>query len=314
MTAINRYLLESGLAAFILQVRANEDGAFESDPVFVRDPKELQNGSQSRYASSAPLTAIRAALEFNEPFAVSLKPCDVAGLRNLQREDKRAQRLIVLTQTMICGSVPTLDDTLDVLRRAGIDPIKTPPKAFQWRGNGCPGPVVATMPDGREVTSTYYDMYYDNPYHTQFRCKICPDAVGLQADIATGDSWLNAEPTGESDGTNVVVVRTASGAEVLAECERLGYLTVHDGPETILDDTQPHQVRLRRTFSSRVAGAIVAGTPTPNFTGLAEDACASALEPAELASVFQGTVERVRAGQADESSVMDGWEAIRASL
>jgi coenzyme F420 hydrogenase subunit beta len=201
-----------------------------------------------------------------------------------------------------------------VLRRVGTDPIKTQPKAFQWRGNGCPGPMVATMPDGREVTSTYYDMYYDNSYHTQFRCKICPDAVGLQADIATGDSWPNAEPKGESTGTNVVVGRTASGAEVLAECERLGYLTVHDEPETVLDDTQPHQVRLRRTFNSRVAGAIVAGTPTPNFTGLAEDACASALEPAELVSVFQGTVERVRAGQADESSVMDDWEAIRASL
>jgi coenzyme F420 hydrogenase subunit beta len=313
MTAINRYLLESGRAAFILQVRANEDGAFESDPVFVRDSEELQNGSQSRYASSAPLTAIRAALEFNEPFAVSLKPCDIAGIRNLQREDKRAQRLIVLTQTMICGSVPMLNDTLDLLRRTGLDPIKTPPKAFQWRGNGCPGPVVATMPDGREVTSTYSDMYYDNPYHTQFRCKICPDAVGLQADIVTGDSWSNGW-TDESDGTNVVVARTANGAEVLAECERLGYLMVHDGSETILDDTQPHQVRLRRTFSARVAGAIVAGTPTPNFTGLAEDACASALEPAELANVFQGTVERVRAGQADESSLMDGWEVIRASL
>jgi hypothetical protein len=151
--------------------------------------------------------------------------------------------------------------------------------------------------------------------------RVCPPNAGgidlnnnRNAVIATRDSWLNAEPKGESDGTNVVVARTASGAEVLAECERLGYLTVHDESETILDDTQPHQVRLRRTFSSRVAGAIVAGTPTPNFTGLAEDASASALEPAELASVLQGTVDRVRAGQAVESAVMDDWEAIRATL
>ncbi|MDA1035996.1 MAG: Coenzyme F420 hydrogenase/dehydrogenase, beta subunit C-terminal domain [Chloroflexi bacterium] len=314
IAAINRYLLESGRVSFILQVRASASNAFESDSVFIHDPDELQTGSQSRYASSAPLTAIHAALEFGEPFAVSLKPCDIAGIRNLQREDERARRLIVFTQSLICGSVPTLEDTLNVLRRAGLDPDREPPKTLQWRGDGCPGPIVATMPDGREVTTTYQDMYYDNPTHTQFRCKICPDSVGLQADIATGDSWPNAEPKGESEGTNVVVAHTEIGIEVLAECERLGYLEVRDAEDRVLDDTQPHQTRLRRSFAARLAGAIVGGTPTPNFTSLAEDTCAAELEPNDLADVFRGSLERVRAGQADESSAMDDWDAIRKTL
>lgn len=310
-SAINRYLLESGRAAFILMVRASATTAVASDPVFIRDPDELVNGSASRYASSAPLSAIKAALELDEPFAVSLKPCDIAGIRNLQREDERARRLIVLTQALICGSVPNLDSTLDILRRRGVDPVADPPQALRWRGNGCPGPVVATMSDGREIVSSYDEMYVQNPFKTQFRCKICPDAIGIQADITTSDSWPNAEPEGESEGTNAVAARTGIGAEVLAECERLGYLVVREANDSILDGTQPHQTLLRRSFGARLAGALLGGTPMPNFTGLAEDACAEQLSPESLASIFQGTLERVRAGQADESTTMDDWEATK---
>jgi coenzyme F420 hydrogenase subunit beta len=287
MTAINRYLLDSRRVAFVLQLRASQTGATESEPVMVRDPTDLLTGSQSRYASSAPLAAVRAALELNEPFAVSLKPCDIAGIRNLQREDERAQRLIVYTQTFFCGTVLSLETTMGFLRREGVDPEREYPETLRWRGNGCPGPTVATMPDGRQVTGLYNDMWDNNPWTTQFSCKICPDAIELQSDIATGDTWPGAVADGESEGTNVVIARTALGEEVLAECERLGYLETRPAEGGILDDVQPHHARLRQTFSSRLAGAMVAGTPTPNFSGLAEDACAAQLSTQELGTVFR---------------------------
>ena len=65
MTAVNRYLLESGRAAFILQVRAGGDDALSSAPCLVRDPDELLTGSASRYAPSAPLTAVTEALRLS---------------------------------------------------------------------------------------------------------------------------------------------------------------------------------------------------------------------------------------------------------
>jgi coenzyme F420 hydrogenase subunit beta len=305
VSAINRYLLESGRASFILQVRANPTNALESDPVFIRDADELTMGSQSRYASTSPLSAIRAALDVGEPFAVSLKPCDIAGIRNLAREDERVDRLIVCTQALICGSVPTLKDSLNVLRRHDVDPLIDPPRTFQWRGDGCPGPMVATMPDGREIRATYRGLYVDNPWSTQFRCKVCPDAIGLQADIATGDSWPDADPIGESEGTNIVAARTARGLDILAEAERLGYVEVHDVEDRALDDTQPHHTRLRQTVGARLAGAMEAGAPSPDFAGLALDDCAAALEAEDLANVVRGTIQRVRAGHGDEPAVID---------
>jgi coenzyme F420 hydrogenase subunit beta len=305
MTSINRYLLESGRVSFVLQVRASDGVATDSEAVLIRNPADLIVGSQSRYASSAPLAAVRAALELNEPFAVSLKPCDIAGVRNLQRVDERARRLIVYTQAFFCGTVTSLETTKDFLRREGVDPDKEYPETLRWRGNGCPGPTLAVMPDGREVTGLYMDMWDKYPWTTQFRCKICPDAIGLQADLTTGDAWPNAVAEGESAGTNVIVARTAIGEDVLAECERLGYLATEAPVEDVLDFVQPHQAILRKSFSTRLAGAVVSGTPMPNFTALADQECAAQLTPAELASVFQGTLERKRAGQGDERVSME---------
>ena len=305
MTSINRYMLESGRAAFILQMQASETSALESDPVFVRDPADLLKNSQSRYATSSPLTAIRAALELNEPFVVSLKPCDIGGIRNLQRVDERARRLIVLTQTFFCGTVTSTDTTMDFLRRNGVDPEIEYPEKLRWRGNGCPGPTVATMPDGREILGGYNEMWMDNPWGTQFRCKICPDSIGLQSDITAGDTWPDSISNGESEGTNAVIARTAIGEEVLAECERLGYLEMIIAEDSILDFFQPHQVALRRQFSTRVAAAVVSGVPIPNFTALAAEACSEQLTTKELAVVFAGTLDRKRAGQGDEGVDME---------
>ena len=307
MTAINGHLLRSGRAAFVLHVAPDPDDALHSVPVLVDDPNELIGGAQSRYATCSPLEAIGRALERGEPFAVSLKPCDIAGVRNLQRTDERARELIVFTQTMFCGTVPGRDDSLGMLRRRGIDPSAagSEPVEFRWRGNGCPGPTVAALADGSRVTATYNELWNDNPWTTQFRCKICPDAVGLQADIATGDSWDDAVPSAESAGTNVVIAHTELGAEILAECEASAVLTLDDVDPAVLDRTQPHHVALRQSWMSRVAGATVGGLPSPNFTDLVAAETATLLDTDAHAEIFAGTLRRVRSGQADERATPD---------
>jgi coenzyme F420 hydrogenase subunit beta len=307
MTAINRYLLESGRAAFILQARAGGGDALASEGVMIRDPDDLLTGSQSRYAPSAPLDKLNDALATGEPFAVSLKPCDIAGVRNFQRLNPDLADRIVFTMAMFCGTVPSRETSWQVLRRQGIDNATDPPESFRWRGYGCPGPAVATFPDGRQVTATYNQMWNEDRWTTQFRCKICPDAIGLQADIATGDFWPGAVPKGETPGENAIISHTALGAEVLADAAAAGYLTLKSTDLATIADTQPHHVRLRQTWSARVAAASVAGAPVPEFRDLAAADCAAMLEARDIAATFEGTLERARAGQGDEASEFDDW-------
>ncbi|MGB0504584.1 MAG: Coenzyme F420 hydrogenase/dehydrogenase, beta subunit C-terminal domain [Pikeienuella sp.] len=305
MTALNQYLLESGRVAFILQNRAATGDALMSEPVLIRDPAELLTGSQSRYAPSAPLTAINEALALNEPFAVSLKPCDIAGVRNLQRQDRRAAELIKFTQAMFCGTVPSRETTTKMLARKGYSDA---PDTFRWRGDGCPGAARATWKDGRKATATYQEMWTEARWTTQFRCKICPDAIGLHADIATGDFWPGGVPTQETPGENGIIAHTDIGEEILNAAAAAGYLKLKPTDLATIAGTQPHHVRLRQTFSARVAGAAVAGAPFPEFAGMATGRCAGQATADDLAAVFAGTMERVRAGQADEISEFDDWE------
>ncbi len=307
MSAVNTHLLRSGRVTFVLQVIPDPSDALHSIPVLVDDPDDLVRGAQSRYASCSPLEAVGRTLDRGEPFAVSLKPCDIAGVRNLQRTDPRARDLVAFTQTMFCGTVPGRDDSLAMLRRRGIDPAEphAEPVAFRWRGDGCPGPTVATLADGTRITATYNELWNDNPWTTQFRCKICPDAVGLQADLATGDCWDDAVPRGESAGTNVVIAHTDLGAEILAECEAAGALTLADADPALLDHTQPHHVLLRQSWMSRVAGATVGGLPAPKFTDLAAEETAELLDADRHAEIFAGALRRVRSGQADERDIPD---------
>ena len=305
MTAVNRHLLGAGEVAFVLQVIPHPDKPFGSVAAICRNQTELDAAGGSRYGSCAPLLSLPEALALGEPFAVSLKPCDVAAIENLKRHDARARRLIVFTQAMFCGSVPGFNSTRIFFERRGIDLDKQQPVSFRWRGEGCPGPTRAVMPRGTVLSGTYREMWVDNPWTTQFRCKMCPDSIGLQADLAVGDDWQGGAPTGEDDGWNTAIAHTETGLRVLNACEAAGAVQLCDVEVGHLDAVQPHQVRLRRHLAARLAACKAAGLPVPDFTGLDLDECARDVGTEALEREYTGTLDRLRAGHGDEEQPAD---------
>ena len=152
---------------------------------------------------------------------------------------------------------------------------------------------------------TYQEFWVENPWTTQFRCKICPDAVGLLADIAAGDCWPGGWPQAEDDGWNSVIAHTEQGAEVLRESEDAGTLVAEEsGPQTLFD-AQDHHVELRRMLIARLAAIRATGIPAPNWNGLALERCAAEVDPDALGANFAGTIRRIRKGHGDAPAVAD---------
>jgi coenzyme F420 hydrogenase subunit beta len=61
----------------------------------------------------------------------------------------------------------------------------------------------------------------------QFRCKICPDAIGENGDVAAPDGWVLREGKAvhdEAPGVNATLIRTARGAELMNNAISAGYL------------------------------------------------------------------------------------------
>lgn len=301
LTALGCFLLTSGRAEAVLHVKASTSQPMLSDAQVSTTPAEVIAGAQSRYGPAAPLVHVNCLLDEGRRFAVVAKPCDVAAVRALMRQDARARRQIVACLTIFCGGVPYLATAEDIARFKGLDPAQL--TLFRWRGEGWPGPIRMESRDGRSAEMTYDEAWY-NPaatwsYAMQFRCKICPDAIGELADVACPDGWImeDGKPIHrEAPGINIAIARTVAGRDLVEAALAAGALQA--APFTVDELFAMHGDHLDRKLGSpaRLAGLRLAGEPVPRITGFRRW---TTLRRAGLRAswrAFVGAFRRARAG------------------
>lgn len=253
LTAFGSYLLASGRVDAVLHVRADVQKPWLTTATVSRTPDEVLGGAQSRYGPSSPLVEVHRLLEQGKPFALIAKPCDISAVRALGHIDPRVGQLIPYMLTNFCGGVHSAHISKAVLRHHDVDEQEV--DLFRHRGEGWPGPLRVRTRDG-----VVYDLKYGHAYggkkygyELQFRCKICPDAVGEVADISVPDGWIlrDGKPIyEEAPGTNVAVVRTRAGEDLMHAAIAAGYLEV--SPVSVQELEQMHT-----NHPDRKAGASV---------------------------------------------------------
>jgi len=301
LTALGQFLLASGRAKFILHVAASAKAPMRTERTLSFDAASVLEGAGSRYGPAAPLIDFTALLDRAEPFALIAKPCDIAAVRNLARIDPRVDRYLRYALTFVCGGASDLTKSEEVASDLGIRPDEL--SLFRYRGYGCPGPARLTTQDGRSFELTYQEMWEDEAtWRIQPRCKICPDAIGESADLAASDVWPGGGPTGESDGFNGIIVRTAPGLELYRAALEAGAIVAEPGEVSFrdFDGFQPHQVRKKRAVWARLAGMRAAGQPVPETYGLRLAECARMNTLAENLDEARGARRRARQGRLGE--------------
>lgn len=251
LTALGRYLLTSGRVHAVLHVRADDRKPWLTTPTISRTPDEVLRGAQSRYGPSSPLVDVHRLLDEGKRFALIAKPCDISAVRALGRVDPRVKRQIPYMLTIFCSGVHSVHIAKAVMRHHGVDELDV--TLYRYRGEGWPGPLRVQTRD-----AAVYDLPYPGAwrmgkfgYELQFRCKICPDGVGEVADISAPDGWVlrNGMPVyAEAPGTNVAVVRTPAGEELLHAAIDAGYLQV--APVSVAEIEQMHANHHRKAAAS----------------------------------------------------------------
>ncbi len=271
MTALGVFLLESGKVDSILHVRASSAKPMLTDAQISTTAEEVKSGAQSRYGPSAPLVHVHRLLDEGRRFALFGKPCDVAAIRNLARIDPRVEEQIPYCLTFFCGGIPTLHTARKIASHHGVAEDEV--EVFRWRGNGWPGPTHVKARDGRTYDLSYDQTWFDPSqgwdYDMQFRCKICPDAIGELADVSCPDSWVmkGGKPIHEeAPGVNVLVARTKRGERLVAEAAAAGAIEL--APFSVAQLDAMHGDHLPRKLESpaRVAALGVMGEPAPLFS------------------------------------------------
>ena len=296
LTALGMHALSTGRVDFVLHVGADPGRPMRSRWVISETPASVQTNTASRYGPTAPLAGMAAALHRGQPFAIIAKPCDLGAVHALSSSDPRVDELCTLRLALVCGGQSRLSKSQAVLEEFGVDEDEV--ALFRYRGHGNPGPTVVETLDGRRFSKPYLEMWEDEAgWQVETRCKFCPDALGEAADVASADIWPGGAPTGEDEGFNGIVVRTAAGEELVDSAVAAGELVL-GRPITPreFDGLQPHQVRKKEALASRYQGLVDSGIAPIETRGLRVSELGRRLDPERFEHERAGTRRRVARG------------------
>lgn len=301
LTAMSHFALRAGLVDAVVNVRAGGADAPLANPINIVDsPEALLDAAGSRYGPSAPLATIARLLDDPRRFLFVGKPCDVSALRQLGTLDARVAERFPIMLSFFCAGVPSLTGSRRVIEAMGLPASEV--TAFRYRGNGWPGKARAETADGRSA-----EMDYETSWggflskHVQFRCKICPDAVGGVADIACADAWFGGEsgyPQFEDRaGRSLVMVRTAAGERLLAAALAEQAVAVEPSSLRDIDLMQPSQKHRKTLVRARTAALAATAMPRPRFRGVAVRDAARLAPLRDQLRNFLGTAWRIIKGR-----------------
>ena len=301
LSAILGHALATGVVDDVVQTGPDPVQPLANATVISATPGAVFAAAGSRYASSSPLSDIVQRLDAPGRFAFVGKPCDVSALRALARIDPRVDAKVPLMLAFFCAGVPSSDGARRIL--AAIDAPEAEVTAFRYRGDGWPGNATATLADGTTRGMSYHDSWGRIlSKEIQFRCKICPDAVGGAADIACADAWYG-DAKGypdftEQDGRSLVMARTTRGEAFYRAAIAAGAIAAEPLDPAAILRMQPSQVRRKREIVARLAATAVAGRPIPRYRGVQLRAAAQQAPLRQHARSFAGLVRRLLQGRA----------------
>lgn len=255
-SALAIYLLESHQVDGILHVGVQE-GTYLYNKLYVsRNRNEVLTRNASRYAPAEVFNRIIDIFEANrlETFAFIGKPCDIAAMQNFIAAYPKYKYKVKYYLAIFCAGMPSYKATEKVLEAFNK---KEKPQSLRYRGDGWPGYFTATYQDGTSSRMTYNDSWGKVlGRDLGFRCKICPDGIGLLADVASGDSWNTKDgypDFTEADGKNFCFIRTDKGLELFKEAEEKNYIVTERLDVNEIRYMQRYQYDRRHLVGWRIA-------------------------------------------------------------
>jgi coenzyme F420 hydrogenase subunit beta len=300
LSALAITALEAGLVDGVVHVAADPEQPTRNVTVISRDRESVLAAAGSRYAPSSPLDQLEELLGSGERFLFIGKPCDVSALSALAEHDPRVARTFPYRLSFFCGGIPSFAGTGRILSAMGLAGLKL--ISFRFRGNGWPGLTEARTVDGELATMRYADSWgrYLSK-EVQYRCKICPDAVGGVADIVAADAWYGGEsgyPSfDEQDGRSLVIGRSSAGGQLLELARVQGAIALEPLDPAEIELMQPAQARRKRLVLARVAAARTLARPVPQIAGTMVGTAARSAGFLETIKNYLGSLRRIILGQ-----------------
>jgi len=288
------YLLESEKVDAILHVGVKKNSWLYNELLVSKTKEDVILNAQSRYAPALVFNKIKDILDASsETYCFIGKPCDIAGIKNFIKVYPQYKYRIKYTLAIFCAGIPSYNATKTLVAEAKV---QGEPSFIKYRGDGWPGEFEVRWQTGQSFKISYNESWGKVLGKTLgMRCKICPDGIGLLADISTGDSWntKNGYPDfTEADGRNFCFIRNQKGNDLFNAAVKAGYLTVKELNITSIKDMHHYQYT-RRIFSGwRILAVQLLTVGLLQFKGLGLVYLLPKSNPLKGVKEFVGTIKR----------------------
>jgi coenzyme F420 hydrogenase subunit beta len=295
VSSIGIFMLEKGMVDAVLQVGGSSEDYERNSLKISKTREDVLQCASSRYAPALIFDKIIEILEVNnDTYCFIGKPCDISGLKNLFKYYPQYKDRFKLSVSILCAGMPSFKGT-----KAIIDDFRAtkPVRNLVYRGNGWPGYFSFTDSDDRSFQKSYNDSWGKTlNQHLNFRCKICPDGIGLQADIAVGDAWetKNGYPDfTEQEGQSLIIARTQRGATLLQQAQKELAMVFQPLEEDKLALMQPYQYARRKRVAARVMAFTLGKRRLLNYKNISLWRNIVNEKPTTLLREFIGTFKRI---------------------
>ena len=263
--------LEQHLVDAVLQVGVRDDSYLYNELRVSRSKEDVLRNAQSRYAPALVLHRIKEIFDSStETFAFVGKPCDIAAMKNFTHLYPQYAGRVRYYISIFCAGMPSYNATIKTWQMSGH---QDEPSSLKYRGDGWPGNFIARFADGSSFQLSYNESWGKIlGHHVGFRCKICPDGIGMLADVAVGDSWNTKDgypDFTESDGRSFCMVRTATGDRLMQVALTNGYIETKALDIKQIKDQQAYQYKRRKLEGWRLIPVQLMTGGLLHFKGLA---------------------------------------------
>ena len=264
ITALSSWMLETGQATAVAGVGQSATKRTTSVALTLTTRDEVLEAAGSRYAPVA------AAVDGGSDCVSVGKPCEIYALqryRDLQGQGGSERPLAI---SFFCAGTPSQSATDDLVIGMGTELSEV--SGVRYRGQGWPGEFVVTGTDGTAKGMSYKESWGGHlGKQLQWRCKICVDETGQEADIAVGDYW-EADSSGfpsfdSGEGRSVIICRTERGHRTVRAAVDAGIIVVQPVSLNAVSAIQPLQTDRKFTTVGRLLGRIMSGHSVPIYSG-----------------------------------------------
>lgn len=268
VTALALASLDAEDTSGVLHVKASVADPQTNEAAISRNCDALLAGAGSRYAPASVADAVPSIKGEAGHTTIIGKPCDIAAVHAVADQDALVAASLGATISIFCAGTPSHKGTDRLLETLGAAGRKL--ESIRYRGHGWPGSMTARWQDldGQDKQA---GVSYEEGWgqvlqkHRQWRCYVCADHTGEQADLAVGDPWQR--PSGQDGhGRSLIVVRTKKGAALLAAAVAAGHLVAESVPQDTILKAQPNLEAAKGNAFGRSLAMRFAGLPAPALT------------------------------------------------